>query len=340
MKISVRWIIVLLVIVGLQLSACSPASTKTEKVQPFKLEPIEGTELSKVILTEKAAKRLDIQTAMVGDEYVGRDQVSRGEVIAAPDLRTTITAPVSGTVQAPTGSIIPVAGDQVTAGQVVYRLSPISAMIAETTDQPVVNVVNIEIPADTVLLKTFVSPGQFVEAGQPLFEIADISKVWVRVQMTEAEFNRVDRGLNANILFLESDDADDGMEAEIIDEADDNEVEDEDEDEADDADFVLYYGLDNSDHKLSLGQHIQARLALTSNGKSHNVIPYAAVIYDTEGNTWVYTNPEPLVFVRQPIVVDYIEGDRAVLAEGIASGTQVVTIGSSELLGAELGVAK
>jgi hypothetical protein len=105
-------------------------------------------------------------------------------------------------------------------------------------------------------------------------------------------------------------------------------------------DFVLYYGLDNSDYKLNLGQHVQARLALMGNGQSQNVIPYAAVIYDTDGNTWVYTNPEPLVFVRQPIVVDYIEGDRAVLAEGIASGTQVVTIGSSELLGAELGVAK
>ena len=326
----------ILITAVLLLSACSSASTKTEKVQPFKLEPIEGTELSKVILTEKAVERLDIQTAMVGDEHVGRNQVSRGEVIAAPELRTTITAPVSGTVQAPKGGIIPVTGDQVTAGQVVYRLSPIAALIAESTDQ---SVVNIEIPADTVLLKTFVSPGQFVEAGQPLFEIADVSKVWVRVPMTEAEFNRVDRGLNANILFLESDDADDGLEAEIIDEVDDNEIED-DEDEDGDMDFVLYYGLDNSDHKLNLGQHVQARLALMGNGQSQNVIPYAAVIYDTDGNTWVYTNPEPLVFVRQPIVVDYIEGDRAVLAEGIASGTQVVTIGSSELLGAELGVAK
>ena len=34
------------------------------------------------------------------------------------------------------------------------------------------------------------------------------------------------------------------------------------------------------------------------------------------------------------------ENDRAVLAEGIESGTQVVIIGASELLGAELGVAK
>jgi hypothetical protein len=70
------------------------------------------------------------------------------------------------------------------------------------------------------------------------------------------------------------------------------------------------------------------------------VIPYAAVIYDTEGNTWIYTNPEPLVFVRQSIVVDRIEGDEAFLSQGLDSGTMVVTVGVSELYGAETGVSK
>lgn len=70
------------------------------------------------------------------------------------------------------------------------------------------------------------------------------------------------------------------------------------------------------------------------------VIPYAAVIYDTEGNTWIYTNPEPLVFVRQPIVVDRIEGDRAILSQGLDLDTIVVTLGVSELYGAETGVSK
>jgi hypothetical protein len=69
-------------------------------------------------------------------------------------------------------------------------------------------------------------------------------------------------------------------------------------------------------------------------------IPYAAVIYDTEGNTWVYTNPAPLTFVRAPIVVDRIEGDQAVLSQGLDSGTSVVTLGVSELYGAETGVSK
>ena len=71
-----------------------------------------------------------------------------------------------------------------------------------------------------------------------------------------------------------------------------------------------------------------------------NSVPYAAVIYDIEGNTWVYTNPAPLTFVRAPIVIDFIEGDTAVLFEGMDSNTTVVTVGVSELYGTETGVSK
>ncbi len=65
------------------------------------------------------------------------------------------------------------------------------------------------------------------------------------------------------------------------------------------------------------------------------VIPYAAVLYDVNGDTFAYTNPEPLTFIRAPITVDYIEGDVAVLSDGPSSGTAVVTVGAAELFGAE-----
>ena len=71
-----------------------------------------------------------------------------------------------------------------------------------------------------------------------------------------------------------------------------------------------------------------------------NVIPYAAVLYGLNGETWAYTNPEPLVFVRQSIVIDHIEGDSAFLSDGPDTGTAVVTIGVAELYGAEVGVSK
>ena len=75
-------------------------------------------------------------------------------------------------------------------------------------------------------------------------------------------------------------------------------------------------------------------------GTQRLVVPYAALIYGLQGETWVYANGEPLVFVRQPINVDYIEGDLAVLAQGPAVGTEVVTVGVAELYGAETGVSK
>jgi hypothetical protein len=64
-------------------------------------------------------------------------------------------------------------------------------------------------------------------------------------------------------------------------------------------------------------------------------IPYAAVVYDPEGATWVYTSPEPLTFVRTPITVLDITGDRAVLSAGPQPGTEVVTVGTAELFGTE-----
>jgi hypothetical protein len=71
------------------------------------------------------------------------------------------------------------------------------------------------------------------------------------------------------------------------------------------------------------------------NGAKRTVIPYAAIIYDTEGATWVYLNPEPLTFVRHPITVDDIKGEQAFLSEPLPSGSAVVTIGAAELYGAE-----
>jgi hypothetical protein len=73
-------------------------------------------------------------------------------------------------------------------------------------------------------------------------------------------------------------------------------------------------------------------------GKKRKVIPYGAVLYDAEGKTSVYVNSAPNTYVREPITVDFIEGDRAVLVAGPAAGTAIVTVGAAELYGTETGV--
>ena len=75
-------------------------------------------------------------------------------------------------------------------------------------------------------------------------------------------------------------------------------------------------------------------------GTPRLVIPYSAMIYDLNGDTWIYISSEPLTFVREPITVDYIDGDMVVLADGPATGTEVVTVGVPELYGADTGIGK
>ena len=92
--------------------------------------------------------------------------------------------------------------------------------------------------------------------------------------------------------------------------------------------------------RVILTEKAAQRLDIQTAEVSGLSIPYAAVIYDTEGNTWVYTNPAPLTFLRAPIFIDHIEGGQAVLSQELDSGTAVVTLGVSELYGAETGVSK
>lgn len=68
------------------------------------------------------------------------------------------------------------------------------------------------------------------------------------------------------------------------------------------------------------------------------VVPYSSLIYDPQGQTWIYTSPKPLTFMRHKIDVDYIEGDIAVLNEGPPAGTVVASVGVAELYGTEFGV--
>jgi hypothetical protein len=74
--------------------------------------------------------------------------------------------------------------------------------------------------------------------------------------------------------------------------------------------------------------------------RSRTVVPYDAVIYDVKGDTWVYTMPQPLTYVRQRVTIDRVEARDAVLSQGPAPGTAVVMRGAAELYGTELGVGK
>jgi hypothetical protein len=75
-----------------------------------------------------------------------------------------------------------------------------------------------------------------------------------------------------------------------------------------------------------------------SESKRRIVVPYSAVLYDAQGQTWVYTSPKQRSFVRHRIEVDFIDGDFAVLNDGPPVGTLVASVGVAELYGTEYGI--
>jgi hypothetical protein len=92
--------------------------------------------------------------------------------------------------------------------------------------------------------------------------------------------------------------------------------------------------------RVILTEKAAERIGVETVAVSGSEIPYQAVIYDIEGNTWIYTMPEPLTFVREPIVIDRIEGNKVILTESLSSEFNVVTVGVAEIYGTETGVSK
>jgi hypothetical protein len=68
-------------------------------------------------------------------------------------------------------------------------------------------------------------------------------------------------------------------------------------------------------------------------------LPYAALLYDADGKTWVYTSPTPQTFERQEVIVARIEAGVVTATAGPPAGTTIVTVGAAELFGAEFDTA-
>jgi hypothetical protein len=105
----------------------------------------------------------------------------------------------------------------------------------------------------------------------------------------------------------------------------------------------LIYALEGTPPGLSVGQRVPIELVLVGNLAQRKVVPDSAVIYDHAGEPWVYVNPNPFVFVRQPVSIEpgpfgevTSEPQRTVvLSRGPETGTPVVVVGAAQLYGIE-----
>lgn len=119
--------------------------------------------------------------------------------------------------------------------------------------------------------------------------------------------------------------------------------------QADEIEPVVLEEIEGSNrNKLTLSEHAAQRLDIQTtevgetmiDDETFLVVPYSTIIYDLTGGVWVYVNSAPLTYHREEVVVETIDGDSVLLKEGPPAGTMIVTVGVSELYGADTGVGK
>jgi hypothetical protein len=171
--------------------------------------------------------------------------------------------------------------------------------------------------------------------GGEVMEASADGGAMVMVSLTTDELGTIDPNGSVVVFPLDDDDAEDdddeGFEAEW------DEMPGMDDDE-DGVTKTVFYSVDGAD--LATGQRLMVEVSLLGDEDSRLVVPFSSLIYDIYGETWVYVNPEPFHFLRVPVVVDFIQGEKVVLIDGPAAGTKVVTVGVAELHGTDTGVGK
>ena len=195
----------------------------------------------------------------------------------------------------------------------------------------------ITAPVGGTLSKVSAVPGATVVAGTALFEVFQPDRVWIRVPVYVGLWRDVDTGKDAVITeFGQAPQPGGRKAAPVAAPPSANALA---------ATLDLFYELPNDRGDLRPGHKVAVTLTMQSRGQSLTV-PWAAVLHDIHGGTWVYEQVAPQTFVRRRVHVRFVSDGSAVLAVGPKPGTQVVadaqvvTDGAAELYGTEFGFGK
>jgi RND family efflux transporter MFP subunit len=189
----------------------------------------------------------------------------------------------------------------------------------------------IEVPSSGVLQKVFAVPGQTVAAGDPLFELASLNPLWVRVpvyagdlesfnleqDITVSRLGRRKSNTVRKVIPVAAPPSADPM-AVTID---------------------LFFELQNADGLFRPGERVNVNLPLQEDSENY-ILPYSSVVYDIHGGTWVYINTAPNEYIRQRIELKDVIDNQAIYRRGPPPATAVVILGTAELFGTEFGGGK
>jgi multidrug efflux pump subunit AcrA (membrane-fusion protein) len=189
----------------------------------------------------------------------------------------------------------------------------------------------IEAPENGILRNVLALPDQNVPGSAPLFEVVDLGQVWIRVpiyvgdlasisESDPAEVGNLNRRSTARVWPAMPVDAPPSANPQA---------------------FTVdrYFSLDNGEADLTPGERVWVTILLNGNNDSLTV-PASAVVFDIQGDTWVYRRLAPRTYKRARVLLRHFVEDVAVLASGPPVDAEIVTAGAQELFGAETGFSK
>ena len=187
---------------------------------------------------------------------------------------------------------------------------------------PSLESVSVAAPLSATISRLTVADGQAVTAGQPLLELMNLNRLWLRVRIPQAEAEEIERGQPATLKLRGR-----TLQAEPVRGAPTGDQLT--------SSLDLYFMAQNS--ALNPDQRVEVSLPLQGSGQQL-VLPTASILYDIYGGAWVYVRKQPHQFQRQRVAVDFTtEQGQAVLSQGPRPGVSVVEHGAAELFGIEFG---
>ncbi len=189
----------------------------------------------------------------------------------------------------------------------------------------------IDAPEDGILRAISAMPDQNVPSGASLFEVIDLSIVWVRVALPVGDLDEVSRSEPALVDKLSASPGSKPRQAKpVLAPPSANAVS---------ATVDLFYEMTNDGGKLIPGQRLGVAVSL-NDATASLTVPWSAVIFDIYGGNWVYEQTAARTYARRRVVVRHVAGPDAVLENGPSPGVRVVSEGAQELYGAETGFSK
>lgn len=212
-------------------------------------------------------------------------------------------------------------------------LTAARARQAQFQERPLASDASVAIasPRDGIVQRLAVAPGQSVNGGAALIDIASYATLWLRVPVYVGDLPSIDRRRNAQVHDLNGAMGGPVRAARPVNAPPTADA------ASDTAD--LYFELSNADGSLRPGQKLGVTLAVKGT-REGMVVPWSAVLYDIHGGAWIYENTAPQSFTRRRVEVARVSGADAVLQRGPAAGAKIVKAGAAELFGTEFGAGK